>query len=146
MNRPSTIINPGMVEQKMNQSAAKISNIEEALVDIRNGKIVIVVDNEDRENEGDFIMAAEKVTAETINFMARYGRGLICLPAMPERLKELELDLMVNANTALHGTPFTVSIDALNGATTGISAQDRAETIYQFVDRRTRTSARLFNC
>jgi 3,4-dihydroxy 2-butanone 4-phosphate synthase / GTP cyclohydrolase II len=123
-----------MVNQHADEFASKISTIEEALKDIRNGKIVIVVDNEDRENEGDFIMAAEKVTAEAINFMARYGRGLICLPALPERLEELELAMMVNANTAIHGTPFTVSIDALFGATTGISAQDRAETIRQFVD------------
>lgn len=112
----------------------KIATIEEALEDIRAGKIVIVVDDEDRENEGDFIMAAEKVTPEAINFMARHGRGLVCLPATPDRLKELDLDMMVNTNTALHGTPFTVSIDALYGVTTGISAQDRAETIRQFVD------------
>ena len=112
----------------------KIATIEEALEDIRAGKIVIVVDDEDRENEGDFIMAAEKVTSEAINFMARHGRGLVCLPAMPDRLKELDLDMMVNTNTALHGTPFTVSIDALYGVATGISAQDRAETIRQFVD------------
>lgn len=118
--------------------AGKISSIEDALTDIQAGKIVIVVDNEDRENEGDFIMAAEKVTAEAINFMARHGRGLICLPAMPERLQELELDMMVNSNTALHGTPFTVSIDALYGVTTGISTSDRAETIRQFVDPKTR--------
>ena len=117
----------------------KISTIEEALEDIRAGKIVIVVDDEDRENEGDFIMAAEKVTSEAINFMARHGRGLICLPATPDRLKELDLDMMVNTNTALHGTPFTVSIDALYGVTTGISAQDRAETIRQFVDPKSRS-------
>lgn len=115
----------------------KIATIEEALEDIRAGKIVIVVDDEDRENEGDFIMAAEKVTPEAINFMARHGRGLVCLPATPDRLKELDLDMMVNTNTALHGTPFTVSIDALYGVTTGISAQDRAETIRQFVDPKT---------
>ena len=119
----------------MGKSVAKI---EDALEDIRTGKIVIVVDDEDRENEGDFIMAAEKATAQAINFMARYGRGLICLPAMPDRLKELDLDMMVNTNTALHGTPFTVSIDALYGVSTGISAQDRAETIRQFVDPQSR--------
>ncbi len=117
----------------------KIATIEEALEDIRAGKIVIVVDDEDRENEGDFIMAAEKVTSEAINFMARHGRGLVCLPATPDRLKELDLDMMVNTNTALHGTPFTVSIDALYGVTTGISAQDRAETIRQFVDPKSRS-------
>lgn len=124
-----------MIEQETDK---KISKIEDALKDIHDGKIVIVVDDEDRENEGDFIMAAEKVTPETINFMARYGRGLICLPATQERLLELELDMMVNTNTALHGTPFTVSIDALYGVTTGISAQDRAETIRQFVDPQSR--------
>lgn len=127
-----------MVEQKTDDLTAKISKIEDALADIRAGKIVIVVDDEDRENEGDFIMAAEKVTPEAINFMARYGRGLICLPATQERLRELELDMMVNTNTALHGTPFTVSIDALFGVTTGISAQDRSETIRQFVDEQAR--------
>ena len=117
----------------------KIATIEDALEDIRAGKIVIVVDDEDRENEGDFIMAAEKITSEAINFMARHGRGLVCLPATPDRLKELDLDMMVNTNTALHGTPFTVSIDALYGVTTGISAQDRAETIRQFVDPKSRS-------
>ncbi len=119
----------------------KIATIEEALEDIRAGKIVIVVDDQDRENEGDFIMAAEKVTSESINFMARHGRGLVCLPATPDRLKELDLDMMVNTNTALHGTPFTVSIDALYGVTTGISAQDRAETIRQFVDPKSRSES-----
>jgi 3,4-dihydroxy 2-butanone 4-phosphate synthase/GTP cyclohydrolase II len=108
--------------------------IEDAIQDIRRGKMVIVVDDEDRENEGDLIMAAEKATAKAINFMARYGRGMVCLPATAERLKELELDLMVNENTALHGTPFTVTIDAVEGTTTGISAHDRATTIRKFVD------------
>ena len=117
----------------------KIAKIEDVLGDIRAGKIVIVVDDEDRENEGDFIMAAEKITSESINFMARHGRGLVCLPATPDRLKELDLDMMVNTNTALHGTPFTVSIDALYGVTTGISAHDRAETIRQFVDPKSRS-------
>ena len=117
---------------------SRVAKIEDALVDIEQGKVVIVVDDEGRENEGDFIMAAEKVTPDAINFMAQHGRGLICLPALPDRLKELELDMMVNTNTALHGTPFTVSIDALYGVTTGISTQDRAETIRQFVDPKTR--------
>lgn len=118
--------------------SSKISTIEDALEDIRAGKMVIVVDDEDRENEGDLIMAAEKITPDAVNFMARYGRGLICLPATPERLGELDLELMVNTNTALHGTPFTVSVDALYGVTTGISAQDRAVTIRKFVDPQTR--------
>lgn len=111
--------------------------IEEAIEEIRSGRIVIVVDDEDRENEGDFVIAAEKVTPAAINFMTKYGRGMICLPASEERLKELQLDLMVDDNTALQGTPFTVTIDALQGTTTGISAYDRAETIRQFVDLRT---------
>ena len=111
-----------------------ISPIEDALDDIRSGKLVIVVDDEDRENEGDLITAAEMVTPETINFMATHGRGLVCLPATQERLQELELDLMVDRNTALHETPFTVSIDAIMGTTTGISAHDRAITVQRFVD------------
>ena len=112
----------------------RFDSIEDAVQDIRRGKMVIVVDDEDRENEGDLIMAAEKATARAINFMARYGRGMVCLPATAERLRELELELMVNENTALHGTPFTVTIDAVEGTTTGISAHDRATTIRKFVD------------
>ncbi len=111
--------------------------IEEAIRDYQSGKILIVVDDEDRENEGDFIMAAEKVAAESINFMAKHGRGLICLAITPERAKELELDVMVNRNTALHATHFTVTIDAKNGTTTGISAQDRATTILTTIDPKT---------
>ena len=107
---------------------------EEALDEIRAGNKVIVIDDEDRENEGDLVMAAEKVTPEAINFMITYARGLVCLPATQERLNELDLDLMVDHNTALHGTPFTVCIDAVEGTTTGISASDRAVTIQRFVD------------
>jgi 3,4-dihydroxy 2-butanone 4-phosphate synthase/GTP cyclohydrolase II len=114
--------------------SGNISPIENALEDIRSGKLVIVVDDEDRENEGDLITAAEMVSAETINFMATYGRGLICLPATQERLQELELDMMVDRNTALHETPFTISIDAIGGTSTGISAQDRATTVKRFVN------------
>ena len=110
-----------------------IASIDDALTDIREGRIVVVVDDEDRENEGDFIMAAEKVTPETINFMATNGRGLICLPATSERLRELDLEMMVNRNTALHETPFTVSIDAIDDTTTGISAHDRSVTVRRFV-------------
>ncbi len=112
----------------------RVAKIEEAIEDIKQGKLVICVDDENRENEGDFIGAAEKITPELINFMARWGRGLICLPALPERLKELGLDLMVQNNTSLHGTLFTVSIDAKKGTTTGISASDRATTIRKFID------------
>jgi len=114
------------------------NTIEEAIEDIRQGKIVIVVDDEDRENEGDFIMAAEKVTPEAINFMTKYGRGLICVAMTPERLRELDLHPMVTENTAHMGTQFTVSVDARYGTTTGISAYDRATTIRALVDPRTR--------
>jgi 3,4-dihydroxy 2-butanone 4-phosphate synthase / GTP cyclohydrolase II len=110
------------------------STIPEAIADIRTGKMLVVVDDEDRENEGDLIMAAEMITPETVNFMAMNGRGLICLSAEQERLQRLDLDLMVGSNTALHGTAFTVSIDVIKGATTGISAQDRATTIKRFVE------------
>src|SRR5437016_9680391 len=97
----------------------QFNTIEEAVDDIRNGKLVIVVDDEDRENEGDFITAARNVTPEVINFMSKVGRGLICAPLTEERAEELQLDLMVNNNTALHETPFTVSIDLLgHGCTT----------------------------
>ncbi len=110
------------------------NKIEEAIEDIRQGKLVICVDDENRENEGDFIGAAGNMTPEMINFMARWGRGLICLSALPDRLKELELDLMVRDNTSLHNTPFTISIDAKKETTTGISAWDRAATIRKFID------------
>lgn len=106
-----------------------ISTIEEALVDIREGKIIILVDDEDRENEGDFMVAAEKVTPETVNFMALHGRGLICLSLTEQRCEELDLPQMVTRNTAKYGTAFTVSIEAKKGVTTGISAADRAHTI-----------------
>ena len=106
-----------------------LNTITEAIEDIRQGKMVILVDDEDRENEGDLVMAAEKITPEAINFMARYGRGLICLTLTPERAEELALQPMASDNTAPFGTAFTVSIDAMHGITTGISASDRAVTI-----------------
>jgi 3,4-dihydroxy 2-butanone 4-phosphate synthase/GTP cyclohydrolase II len=113
-------------------------SIEEAIRDIRQGKLVVVVDDEDRENEGDFIAAAASITPEVINFMTKYGRGLICVPLPEERCDELALELMVNNNTALHETAFTVSVDLLgNGCTTGISAQDRAKTILALIDTAT---------
>jgi 3,4-dihydroxy 2-butanone 4-phosphate synthase / GTP cyclohydrolase II len=117
----------------------KLNTIEEAVEEIRNGKVIIVVDDEDRENEGDFVVAAEKITPEIVNFMAKYGRGLICTPLPENRCAELDLQLMVGKNTALHETPFTVSVD-LNGhgCTTGISAADRAKTIYALVDPSTK--------
>ncbi len=114
------------------------STIEEALEDLRQGKILIVVDDEDRENEGDFIMAAEKVTSEAINFMTKFGRGIVCLALTEKRAQELELDNMVDYNTALHGTAFTVTIDARHGTTTGVSAYDRALTIKTAIDPKTK--------
>ncbi|MDV3309899.1 MAG: bifunctional 3,4-dihydroxy-2-butanone-4-phosphate synthase/GTP cyclohydrolase II [Cyclobacteriaceae bacterium] len=113
----------------------EFNTIEEALEDIRNGKVIIVVDDEDRENEGDFICAAECVTPEIVNFMATHGRGLICAPLIEDRCEELGLEMMVGQNTAVHGTPFTVSVDLLgHGCTTGVSAQDRFKTIRALVD------------
>lgn len=110
------------------------NKIDEAIEDIRNGKIVIVVDDEDREDEGDFIVAAEKCTPEIINFMTKYGRGIICAPITTKRANELGLNLMVESNTSLHETPFTVSVDYIHGTTTGVSAQDRTATILAFAD------------
>jgi len=107
----------------------KFNTIDEAIDDVAKGKLVILVDDEDRENEGDLCMAAEKVTPEAINFMARYGRGLICLSLTPERVEELRLPMMTEDNTSPFGTAFTVSIEAKKGVTTGISAADRATTI-----------------
>lgn len=117
----------------------KLNTIEEAIEDIKAGKLIIVVDDEDRENEGDFIAASELITPEKINFMATHGRGLICCAVTEERCKDLDLDLMVVGNTALHATPFTVSIDLLgSGCTTGISASDRAKTILAITDSNTK--------
>lgn len=116
-----------------------LDTIECAIEDIKKGKLVIVVDDEDRENEGDFITAAENITPELINFMSKHGRGLICAPLIEERCDELGLELMVNNNTALHETAFTVSVDLLgHGCTTGISAHDRAKTILALVDKNTK--------
>src|SRR6201989_3212483 len=116
-----------------------LDSIESAIEDIKLGKLVIVVDDEDRENEGDFITAARSVTPEIINFMSKHGRGLICAPITEERCDELELELMVNNNTALHETAFTVSIDLLgHDCTTGISARDRAKTVQALIDPATR--------
>jgi len=127
-----------MVEEDGVLKMTNFYRIEEAIQDIRDGRMVVVVDDEDRENQGDFVMAADKVTPESINFMVTYGRGMLCLPATKERLMELDLELMVAENTALHGTPFTVTIDAIEGTTTGISAHDRAITIRKFVDSESR--------
>jgi 3,4-dihydroxy 2-butanone 4-phosphate synthase/GTP cyclohydrolase II len=117
----------------------KLNTIEEALEDIKAGKIIIVVDDEDRENEGDFITAARNVTPEVINFMSKYGRGLICAPLIEDRCDELQLDLMVQNNTVLHQTPFTVSVDLIGqGCTTGISTHDRAKTVQALINQNTK--------
>ncbi len=111
-----------------------LSSIEEALDDVRQGKFVIVVDDEDRENEGDFIISAEKITEDDVNFMLRYGRGVLCAPITEERAAELELDMQVIENTSMLGTPFTVTVDLLEGCTTGVSMHDRAATIRALAD------------
>jgi 3,4-dihydroxy 2-butanone 4-phosphate synthase / GTP cyclohydrolase II len=116
------------------------ATVEEALEDIREGRMIVVVDDADRENEGDLVMAAEKVTPEAINFMARHGRGLICMPLTPERCEELSLSMMVAQNTSNYGTAFTESIEARRGVTTGISAADRATTILTAIDPKTKPS------
>lgn len=120
-------------------SEVKLDTIEEAIEAVRNGKLIIVVDDEDRENEGDFICAAETITPEIVNFMAKEGRGLICVPLLEDRCEELGLDLMVGKNTATFETPFTVSVDLIgHGCTTGISAHDRFKTIKALADPETR--------
>ena len=117
----------------------KFNTIEEAVIDIKDGKIVIVIDDENRENEGDFVAAAEKVTPEMINFMATHGKGLICAPLLESRCDELGLDLMIGRNTAAFETPFTISVDLIgNGCTTGISASDRSKTIKALVNKKTK--------
>lgn len=120
------------------ENKPKTISIEQALEYVRAGRLIIIVDDEDRENEGDLMVAAEKVTPEIINFMAKYGRGLICLALTRERVQELQLPPMVQDNTARFGTAFTVSIDAKEGVTTGISAYDRAKTILTAIDPKTR--------
>ena len=126
--------------EELQHAGAKVplERVRQAVDDIKAGRMVIIVDDEDRENEGDLAMAASAVTPETVNFMAMHGRGLICVPLVAERLEQLRLPLMVQDNTARLGTAFTVSVDVLKGATTGISAQDRAATIRALVDRSTR--------
>ncbi|MBN2482411.1 MAG: bifunctional 3,4-dihydroxy-2-butanone-4-phosphate synthase/GTP cyclohydrolase II [Bacteroidales bacterium] len=128
-----------MAEKLKDNLLSELNTVEEAIEEIRTGKVVIVVDDEDRENEGDFICAAELITSEIVNFMATYGRGLICAPIPESRCEELELELMVDSNTSIHGTPFTVSVDLLgHGCTTGISASDRAKTIRALVNPKTK--------
>lgn len=123
------------------QSSFQLDTIESAIEDIKNGKLIIVVDDEDRENEGDFLTAAANVTPEMINFMAKEGRGLICVPLLPDRCLELELDMMVSSNDSLYETPFTVSVDLKgHGTTTGISASDRSKTVQALINRQTKVS------
>ena len=118
--------------------AASFSSIDQAIEDMRNGKIVVVVDDEDRENEGDFVMAAESCTPETINFMAKHGRGIICVALPSQRTKDLQLDMMVESNTSLHETSFTVSVDYLHGTSSGVSAADRSATVRALVNTDTK--------
>ena len=116
----------------------KLDKIESAVSDFKKGKIVIVVDDEDRENEGDMIFSAEKSTPELVNFLAKYGRGLICIPMEDKRLNELDLGMMTKNNTSLHETAFTVSVDYIHGTTTGISASDRNKTILSLISKKTK--------
>jgi len=129
----------GSPQEEHKTDRVVFNSIDEAIDEIRKGKTIIVVDDEDRENEGDFVAAAETITTQTVNFMATHGRGLICAALSEERCRELELDLMVGKNTSHHDTAFTVSVDLLgHGTTTGISASDRAKTIRSLVDPVTR--------
>ena len=117
----------------------ELNSIEDSIAAIKAGQVVIVVDDENRENEGDFIAAAEVTTPEIINFMAKHGRGLICVGLIEERCEDLGLELMVNRSTALHETAFTVSVDLIgHGCTTGISASDRSKTVRALVDQKTK--------
>lgn len=128
-------------ENKKAMSDIKLNSIDEAIADFREGKFIIVVDDEDRENEGDFIIAAEKITPEKVNFMLTNGRGVLCAPITEERCKELDLEMQVQTNTSIHETPFTVTVDKLgNGCTTGVSMFDRAETIRALADPATQPS------
>jgi 3,4-dihydroxy 2-butanone 4-phosphate synthase/GTP cyclohydrolase II len=116
-----------------------LNSVEEAIADVREGKVIIVVDDEDRENEGDFVVAAEMITPEIVNFMLHHGRGVLCAPLTEDRCRELELDMMESNNTSLLGTPFTVSVDLLgDGCTTGVSSTDRAKTIRALADPTTK--------
>ena len=122
-------------------SEIKLNTIEEAIEDFRDGKFLIVVDDEDRENEGDFIVAAEKITPEKVNFMLTYGRGVLCAPITEERCRELDLEMQVSNNTSILETPFTVTVDKLGGGcTTGVSMYDRAQTILALADPNTKPS------
>ncbi|MCX6218981.1 bifunctional 3,4-dihydroxy-2-butanone-4-phosphate synthase/GTP cyclohydrolase II [Spirosoma sp.] len=137
-NSTNSEINSANEENPVEPNPIRLDRIEDAIADIKAGKIVLVVDDEDRENEGDMICAAEMITPEMVNFMVREARGLMCAPLTQERCDELGLDMMVTSNTSVHTTPFTVSVDLLgNGCTTGISASDRSKTIQALVDPNT---------
>ncbi|MBN1448122.1 MAG: 3,4-dihydroxy-2-butanone-4-phosphate synthase, partial [Bacteroidetes bacterium] len=120
--------------------AQSFHTIDEAIEAIRAGELIIVVDDEDRENEGDFVCAAELITPDMVNFMVRNGRGMVCVPLTEDRMQQLQLGMMVDGNTALHGTNFTVTVDYIHGTTTGISAADRAATIRALAAADTRPS------
>src|SRR4030081_2062868 len=122
----------------MTENYSHFATVEDAVEEIRQGRMVVLVDDEDRENEGYLAMAAEKITPDAINFMAKYGRGLICMPLTEERCDELHLPLMSPINTSVHGTAFTEAIDARVGVSTGISASDRAITVLTAIDPRTK--------
>src|SRR5256884_7892494 len=122
----------------MTENCSTFATVEKAVKKMRQGRMVVLVDDEDRETEGDLAMAAEKITPDAINFMAKYGRGLICMPLTEERCDELHLPLMSPINTSVHGTAFCEAIDARLGVTTGISASDRAITILTAIDRKTK--------
>src|ERR1700726_4155692 len=126
------------MSHNMREARADFATVEQAVEDIRQGRMIVLVDDEDRENEGDLTMAAEKITPEAINFMAKYARGLICMPLTEDRCDELHLPLMSAINTSVHGTAFTEAIDGRLGVTTGISASDRAITILTAIDPKTR--------
>src|SRR5690606_13349037 len=126
-------------ETKHSLQPFKLNTIQDAIEDIKDGKVIIVVDDANRENEGDFVAAADKVTPEMINFMATHGRGLICAPLTEKRCKELQLEMMVNINTDHMETAFTVSVDLRgHGVTTGISASDRSKTVKSLIDVNTK--------
>ena len=122
----------------MSQTAKAFASTEELIAEIRAGRMVVLVDDENRENEGDLVLAADKVTPEAVNFMARFGRGLICVSLTGSRCEELDLYPQVDQNTSLHKTAFTVTVDARDGVTTGISAADRTKTIQLLVDPKTK--------
>ena len=124
----------------MSRERFKFSTIEDAIKDFQQGKIIIIVDDEDRENEGDFVFASEKCTAESINFMTKYARGIICVALTEQRTKELSLEPMVESNTSLHETSFTVSVDYIHGTTTGVSAHDRNKTVHALINPSTKPS------